>query len=169
LKPEQFEEPQLVVRKAAELPLSGPALLELMRAVLDRDVPFRFRARGWSMAPFIRDGDVISVSPFRGDLPEAGEVVAFVRPDVGNLVVHRVVGRRGTASLIQGDGVAEYSDGIIPAENLLGRVTQVERNGRSVWLGLGLERTVIAWLSQARLLIPLWGCVAACRKRLPGR
>ena len=45
------------------LSLSGEALIELMRAVLARGLPFRFAARGFSMAPFIRDGDVISVSP----------------------------------------------------------------------------------------------------------
>ena len=64
-----------------DLPLSGQALLDLMRAVLAKGVPFRFCARGWSMAPFIRDGDVITVSPLRQSLPGVGEVVAFVRPE----------------------------------------------------------------------------------------
>jgi hypothetical protein len=169
LRPQRFEEPQLVVRKAEELPLSGPALLELMGAVLARGAAFRFCARGWSMAPFIRDGDVITVSPLGRDLPRAGEVVAFVRPEGGNLVVHRAVARRGTALLIQGDGVAEYRDGVIPAENLVGRVTCVEREGRKVCLGLGPERAAIAWLSRARLLIPLWGRLAAWRRRLQRR
>jgi hypothetical protein len=137
------------------LRLSGQALLGLMREVLARGLPFRFRARGWSMTPFIRDGDVITISPFRNRVPGVGEVVAFIRPAAGNVVVHRVVARHGTASLIQGDSASGYADGIIPAENLVGRVTRVERNGRNVWLGLGPERTVIAWLSRARLLIPM--------------
>jgi hypothetical protein len=155
LRSQRFEDPQLFAAQADALPLSGPALLELMRAVLDRDAAFRFRARGWSMAPFIRDGDVITVAPLQGALPRVGEVVAFVRPGAENLVVHRVVARRGTASLIQGDAVAAYKDGAVPVENLLGRVTRVEREGRDVWLGLGPERVAIAWLSRARLLIPL--------------
>ena len=43
----------------------------------------------------------------------------------------------------------------IPRENLLGRVTRVERNGKAVWLGLGPERTLIAWLSRRGWLIPV--------------
>ena len=151
----RYADPRLTVVHGHELPLSGPALLELMCAVLARGVPFRFCARGWSMAPFIQDGDVITVAPLLGAQPGVGEVVAFIHPEAGNLVVHRVVARRGTTSFIQGDSVAEYADGFIPAENLLGRVTRVERNGRNTWLGLGPERTLIAWLSRTRRLIPL--------------
>jgi hypothetical protein len=166
LRSQPFEEPRLVVTEAEELPLSGQALLELMQAVLARGVPFRFCARGWSMAPFIQDGDVITVSPLRDALPGVGEVVAFARPEGGNLVVHRVVARRGQGAFVQGDCVAKYADGIIPAQNLIGRVTRVERNGREVWLGLGPERHVIAWLSRTGLLIPLRTWLASWLKPL---
>lgn len=165
MKSQQFDEPRLVVVTAQELPLSAQALLELMRAVLEKDLPFRFRARGWSMAPFIQDGDVITVSPLRQTQAGIGEVVAFVRPSTGNLVVHRVVAYINAVPYIQGDGVADQTDGMIPAENLLGRVTRIERNGRRVWLGLGPERFLIAWLSRARLLIPMRTWLAACRGR----
>ena len=132
-----------------------------MRAVLARGVPFRFCARGWSMAPFIRDGDVITVVPLQRTTPGTGQIVAFVRPGEGNVVVHRVVARRGSDSLIQGDAVSGCTDGIIAAENLLGRVTRIERDGRDVWLGLGPERYAIAWLSRTRRLIPLGGWLAS--------
>ena len=55
--------PELSVRAGGELQLSGRALAGLMKNVLARDLPFRFRARGWSMSPFIRDLDVITVKP----------------------------------------------------------------------------------------------------------
>jgi len=155
LRSQGFEDARLSVVKAREFPLSGQDLLDLMQAVLARGVPFRFCARGWSMTPFIHDGDVITVSPLHGALPGVGEVVAFARPGTGNPVVHRVIARCGTGSLIQGDSMEEYTDGIIPAENLLGRVTRVERRGHDIWLGLGPERYVIAWLSRAGLLRPL--------------
>lgn len=161
MRPQSFEDPRLQVVKAQELPLKGPALLELMRAVLDRGVPFRFCARGWSMAPFVRDGDVITVSPLQQALPRVGEVVAFVRPGAGRLVVHRVVARRGRGLLIRGDSVPECADGTIAPEAVLGRVTRVERDGRDVWLGLGPERHLIAWLSRAGWLIPLSGRLAS--------
>ena len=155
MRSNKFDDPRLFVVKAKELPLSGFALLELMHAVLARGVPFRFCARGWSMAPFIRDGDVITVSPLLQALPEVGEVVAFVRPGVGNLIVHRVIARRDGGLFIQGDSLTDHSDGMVPQENLLGRVTLIERDGHNVWLGLGPERFVIAWLSRGRLLIPM--------------
>lgn len=161
----QFNHPSLFVVKAQELPLSGQALLELMRAVLARDKPFRFCARGWSMAPFIRDGDVITVAPLQPALPDVGEVVAFVRPGEGKLVVHRVVARHAKTVLIQGDNGLEYIDGLIPQENLLGRVALIERDGRPIRLGLGLERYVIAWLSRTRLLVPLQLRLASWLKR----
>ncbi len=107
------------------------------------------------MAPFIRDGDVITISPLQHTLPGLGDVVAFVRHPVGNLVVHRVVARHAKTWFIQGDNEPECADGIIPVEDLLGRVTRIERDGRDMWLGLGPERFLIAWLSRTRRLIPL--------------
>lgn len=163
----RFEDPRLRVVRGADLPLSGDALLDLMAAVLARGVPFRFRARGWSMAPFIRDGDVITVAPLGRAAPRVGEVVAFVRPEGGNLVVHRVVALRGASVAIQGDNVPEYPDGLVPPANLLGRVTRIERVGRPVWLGLGPERHVIAWLSRTGLLLPLRTALARLRGRAP--
>ena len=147
--------PGLFAVKAQDLPLSGQALLELMQAVLSRGRAFRFCARGWSMSPFIQDGDVITVSPLPSNLPRVGEVVAFVRPEDERLVVHRVLARRNSAVFIQGDNGPGLPDGFIPRDALLGRVTRIERRGKAVWLGLGPERFAIAWLSRLALLIPL--------------
>jgi hypothetical protein len=151
----QFEDPQLVVIKAQELPLSGQALLDLMQAVLARGGSFRFRARGWSMTPFIRDGDVITISPLRSTAPTSGEVVAFIHPQTNKLVVHRIVARRSTAWVIQGDNAPNESDGLIAQENILGRVTRVERDGRIVRSGLGVQGKLVAWLQATKTLRPL--------------
>lgn len=150
----QFEDPHLFVVHAHELPLSGVALLELMRAVLSRNLPFRFCARGWSMAPFIHNGDVITVAPLQQRMPGIGEVYAFIRPGEGNLVVHRIVARREKVVIFQGDNESGDPEEIVPLESLLGTVTRIERNGHNVWMGLGIERYVIAWLSRNRLLAP---------------
>jgi hypothetical protein len=118
------------------------------------------------MSPFIQDGDVITVAPLLGAPPKTGEVVAFVRPGMGNLVVHRLVAWQGTAALIQGDSISDHSDGLVPQENMLGRVIRIQRQGHPVWLGLGPERMLIAWLSRARLLIPVRNLLISCLKRL---
>lgn len=136
------------------LSLSGPALLELLQAVLARGVALRFRARGFSMHPFIRDGDVLIVSTSRGRAPRPGDVLALCHPETGRLVVHRVLARRLQGLLIRGDNTP-LSDGVVPAEKVLGRVTRVERQGRPVRLGQGPERKLIAWLARRGLLQPL--------------
>lgn len=135
--------------------LSDQALADLMRAVLAKGRPFRFRASGWSMLPFIRDGDVLTVAPLAGPAPRLGEVVAFVRPRTRKLVVHRIIGRRGATSIIQGDSVPDHRDGPVSDGDMIGRVTRVERNGRRVRFGLGPERLVVAWMSRLGLLAPL--------------
>jgi signal peptidase I len=119
-----------------------------MRAVLSRGVPFRFRARGGSMHPFVRDGDVVTVQPLGKSRIGAGDIVAFTHPGAGRLVVHRVAAGTGRGLLMKGDN-AEYADGIVPLENVLGRVSRVERDGRRIRLGVGPERALIAWLSRS--------------------
>lgn len=129
------------------LSLPGPALVGLTREVLDRGLPFRFSAPGFSMSPFIRDGDVITLALYQAGSCRAGHVVAFVRPDTGCLVVHRVVAVSETGCRIRGDNSPE-EDGEIPHSQILGRVTRVERAGNPVRFGFGPERVVIALFSR---------------------
>lgn len=146
--------PALYAVPGGVLSLSGPGVQEFLRAVLARGKPFRFTARGFSMLPFIQDGDVITVSPLDGRPPRLGEVVACCPPATRKLVVHRVSARVTGGYLLRGDNAPE-SDGLIPDEEVLGLVTRVERDGREVWLGLGWERLLIAFLARHNLLQPL--------------
>jgi hypothetical protein len=137
--------------------MPGTAFAELMAAVLDRDKPFRFSAPGFSMTPFIRNGDVITIAPGR---LRYGDVVAFINSSCGKLTVHRIVLILREGYLIKGDNASE-SDGCVPISSILGRVVRVEHCGRQLFLGLGIERTVIAFLSLRGWLMPvvrtLWG------------
>ena len=162
LKQDVTVKSQEFVRRVEDSTLSMPVLVELLRAVLDRGEPFRFEAPGFSMSPFIQDSDAITVSPLSGAAPRLGDVVAFLRPDSGKLIVHRVVGKRGDAFLVRGDN-AEEGDGLVPRANILGRVTRVERDGTRVYLGLGPERYLIAFLTRwgllRLLLLSMWPLV----------
>jgi len=140
--------------KGSELSLSGQALLELLQAVLGRGLPFRFRAKGASMFPFIRDGDIITVSPLSGSVPCIGDVLAFAHPETGKLLVHRIVGVKGNFFLPKGDNTLD-TDGFVPKEGILGCVTNVERDGKVRLLGFGPERLLIACLSRIGILRPL--------------
>jgi len=146
--------PVLLNRKGQDLSLSGPALIDLLSAVLEKGARFRFQVKGFSMSPFIKDGDVVTVSPLSERSLGRGDVVAFISPATRNLVVHRLVGKRGNSYLIKGDNTPE-TDGSIVEANILGCVSKVERNGTRVFLGLGPERFLLAILTRTELLLPL--------------
>lgn len=144
MKPQECKPPPFTGR-GGELSLSGASLVELLRAVLDKGKPFRFQASGFSMSPFVKNGDVITVSPLPVFPPRLGDIVACIKPTEGNLLVHRVVRRNSDSLLIQGDNAAK-PDGMFPATDLLGRVTRIERGGKRVFFGFGLERYLLVWL-----------------------
>jgi signal peptidase I len=131
--------------------------VELMATVLSRGAPFRFRASGYSMYPFIRDGDVIMIAPILSRL-RLGDIAAYVNPSNNRLTVHRVIHIVHNGYLFRGDNCPE-PDGYISHMDIIGRVTQVEHRGRRMPLGLGIERIAIAFLSShgwlTHLLIPI--------------
>jgi len=141
---------------------------ELFSAVLDRSIPFRFMARGHSMHPFIRDADVIIVSPLGGRRPRVGDVVAFLSSDA-RLVIHRVVARtssqRDTAAayLIRGDNCSK-ADGRVKPEAVLGVVTRVERAGRPRGFLAGPGAAALAFLSRTGALRFATGCAGLPRR-----
>jgi hypothetical protein len=148
------DRPTIKIKRGGDLVLSSSALVELMEEVLKRGLPFKFQARGWSMTPFIRDGDVITIIPYSHDEPRLGEIAAFIHPKSGKPAVHRIIGKNSLACLIRGDNVSGIiNDGWIPKEKILGKVNQVERDGEKIWLGLrGPERYGIALLSRMGFL-----------------
>ena len=132
-----------------------PLLADLLRG----GTTVRMEVTGHSMSPFIRSGDVVTIEPLLGRRPALGEVVALAPG--GRLRVHRLVGWDRRQALFRGD-VAAGADPVASPDDLLGRVTRVERGGRRVRLGLGIERLPIAWLSRVGLLRAL----ARLRERL---
>ncbi len=146
---------QLIVNKGDDYLVPNQALIALMRDILAKGATFRFRATGWSMIPFIKDGDVITVAPLQDQVLSLGSIVAYVQPSSGHLIVHRLIGRQGTSSIIQGDNTLTRQDDLVPQENILGYVTLIERAGHHVPLGLGPERKLIALLSRNGWLLIL--------------
>ena len=159
---------EFAVVKGSEISLSGPGLVQLFRAVLDKGAPVRFRAKGFSMSPFIKNRDVITLSPLQDASPGLGDVIAFVSRDTEKLCVHRVVGKKGDFYVTKGDNICEPDDSV-PGENILGFVTRVERDGKEVFLGLGPSRFLIAFLSRRGILVPfllpVWKAVRPIIKR----
>lgn len=128
--------------------------LELLKAIIERGNQFRMRAPGFSMHPFIRHQDIITISPLPPGSPNPGDVVAFIRPDTGKLVVHRIIQKEGDVYRIKGD-CCDEPDGTVPAAGIIGLVTRVERCGRNVNAGVHYGKRLIAMLSRAGILLKL--------------
>jgi hypothetical protein len=118
-----------------------------MEAVLKKGRPFRFEARGESMHPAIRHGDVVTVAPLAGRPPAVGDVVAIVHPATGGVRVHRVVSAGGERYVLKGDN-ALGADPPVGPDAILGRVVGLERGGRARRLGPWPWSAALALLSR---------------------
>jgi len=131
--------------------LSKKDLIDLLKTVLNKGISCRFQAKGFSMLPFIKNNDVITVSPLKNRIPGFGDVVAFIHPKTEKLTVHRIVGKRDNSYIIKSDKSFNI-DGFIHKQNILGYLTKVERNGKEIHLGLGPEKFLIAFLARINIL-----------------
>jgi hypothetical protein len=136
-------------------------LLDLMKDVLAKGGEFQFEAKGWSMTPFIKNGDRITVAPFDKNTLSIGRVVAFILPVKGHLAIHRIIGKQGAGWLTQGDNISNKPDGVVLPQDMLGWVKRIERNKRRIYLGQGPERYAVAFLSRKGLLTAVVGRLRA--------
>jgi len=107
------------------------------------------------MSPLIRSGDKIFVAPVDKGAIHLGDVLAFTHPENGRVLAHRVVRISEGRYFCKGDNVSAGGDGWVSVEDVLGRVTRVERDGREHHMGLGAEKWLIALLSRGNSLVPL--------------
>lgn len=131
--------------------LPNEVLLELITAALEKGSAFRFQAKGGSMTPFIKDGDVITLESIQGKKIQRGDVVAVISPTPEKLRVHRVVKISKGSYIIKGDNAGGI-DGAFDKAQILGRVIKVERGMRTIQLGSRAERALIGFLSGRNLL-----------------
>lgn len=110
-------------------PAVAAAADALAREQLERGLPFRYVARGRSMWPAVRDGDRVTVAPLDSP-PRVGDVVFAATGGFG--LLHRVLWvRRDGAVLLKGDFKAGV-DGWVQPSVVRGRLSAIERGGRSV-------------------------------------
>jgi len=123
--------------------------------VLRQGHPLRIKARGASMLPLLRNGDVVTVTPAAPIEIRVGDVICYESLP-GRLAIHRVVARVGDHLLAKGDAVGSI-DNVTPAR-LLGKITRIERSGRLKRLDTVAARVrnrAIAVLSRRTPLFPL--------------
>lgn len=164
----------MLAASAASIPCTSTAFAELSAEILRAGVALRFRARGASMLPLVRDGDVVHVRPVCPNKLRVADVVLCCSHP-GRVVVHRVVGKRagpeGVRFTVQGDQVSR-PDGQIPAAQVYGRVTAIERAGATLAMDRPAMRT-LGWLAvlRSRWNVGRSGRFQLARqfiKRLPG-
>lgn len=110
------------------LPCETADFLELSKEVLGRGASLRFRARGRSMQPLIRDQDLLEVAHCGNGDVVVGDVVLFSTNE-GKLRAHRIVhaSRDHDGGLLlkaRGDATGRL-DAPVRGEQVLGKVTRV--------------------------------------------
>ena len=138
-----------------KLIISGSGIAELLGSVTAKGQSLKFKVKGFSMAPFIKDGDLVVISPVTDKRPGLGDVAACPDKITGKLVIHRIVGliagKNRLYYRIKGDnGLQEDSPAAF--DDIIGYVSSLERNKKKVLLGFGPEKWIIALLSRHCLL-----------------
>ncbi|MBN1422754.1 MAG: nucleotidyltransferase family protein [Planctomycetes bacterium] len=126
---------------------------DLAGDLLARGLRARFRARGTSMGPTIRDGDLLTIDPCDAARIREGEII-LIRAARG-LTAHRVIrvepGIGGSPILRTRGDAQDQCDPPARAQDILGRVVAVERHGRTIDLAGKRARGVWAarWRAKA--------------------
>jgi len=107
--------------------------ISLTHEILKKGNSFRFRAKGGSMYPFIKSGQVIHVRPVSVSEIRYGDIIFYYNGN--NVIVHRVIrkyrGKNKTKIVTKGDAL-RYPDKDISADSILGKVVAFEREERVV-------------------------------------
>jgi signal peptidase I len=112
---------------------SNPEFLELSKEILGHGLILRFQARGQSMFPAVRDGDILTVRPAAPYEIKQHDIIFFHTAD-SRVVAHRVTKKiqiEGRIILLtRGDFFRGLNEEVF-FEDVLGKVSDIERNGCS--------------------------------------
>jgi hypothetical protein len=115
--------------------VKGDLLLDafgaLVHDLLDSGLHVRFRATGRSMAPAVKDGDLVTVAPVAPHLIALGDVLLCEtwRGPIAHRVVAIEADAAGCRFVLRGDRSLE-DDRPVEAPRVRGRLVAVERHGR---------------------------------------
>ena len=86
---------------------------------------------GVSMNPLLKRGDTLLVAPYGSQEIHPGDIVLFLDPLRGQ-VVHRVVAVSAGGVTTRGDNNPNIDDRVLAPDEILGWVTAIERQGRTL-------------------------------------
>lgn len=105
---------------------------DMWQEACEKGKSLSFKVVSGSMRPTIKVGDVVKVTRAQPAEVRIGDVVAF--NDGPHVIVHRIIGKRlsNHQIIFRHIGDAGLSSGYVDGQNLIGRVSQIERGGRVV-------------------------------------
>ncbi len=109
----------------------------LRKEIIGQGRPVQIIASGYSMYPFLRKGDLLTVEPVPMDKIKRGDVVVFESEE--KWIAHRVIKIRSTAEglefLLRGDTCVSF-DPVVNVRNYIGYISSYERNETSISFNL---------------------------------
>lgn len=112
------------------LDLSSDEVISLIEDILDKGLSLRTRVTGMSMAPFLKGGEILTITKVvRFSSLRIGDLI-FFRDSRGFPVVHRIVRREHKKNILvfqtKGDSLLSMDDPV-SANDVLGKVTGIEK------------------------------------------
>ncbi len=92
--------------------------------------PLHFVYRGVSMNPSFIEPEMITVIPYTDAAIRKGDVICFKTDANENVIVHRVIGIKGSRIQTKGDNNAAPDPYAIEKKDIIGRVHESRRDGR---------------------------------------
>ncbi len=126
-------------------------LEEMWQEAYDRGRGLRFRVASGSMYPLLEVGDVVKVTRAEPSRLRIGDVVAF--QNGRSVVVHRIIGKSWSNQQLsfRHRGDAGVSSGNIAAQDIIGRVSVIEKEGREIFLDTPryiISNKILGWRLQ---------------------
>lgn len=117
----------------------GNSVQEILISLLKEGKEVWVGTDGRSMYPLIKEGDFVKIRPMKAEELKLGDVVAF-QPNNGHdlIIVHRLLKRNKDSLITRGDSYfLKHTDLPVPADNFLGKIIALRRNGKTKSLEYG--------------------------------
>lgn len=105
--------------------------------LLDHNKSIKFKARGSSMRPYIKDGDIVEVEPVNHSQIKKGDILLF-RGDLERLYLHRILKTKGNEFVLKGDS-SKTVDGVIGPEKIIGRLISITKKNTTIKVNSSLS------------------------------
>ena len=124
----------------------------LIKELIRKNKRVKLKARGESMFPAIRDGDVITIAPPDPSKQETGDIVVCMDETSERILIHRIISKSQETITTKGDFCLK-SDGARPKSSIIGYVCHI-KNDSSVLIFSknSICKKTVAFLSRTNIL-----------------